>query len=626
MNLSEENRHLRFVKAIIAFGVLPAAVVGLIIGLEVAALNYMWEVPRDLFFLLFWTTLLFGVAGLILGGIAAIVGAARRLDTGRLAFLTVTILASVLIFIDRFGWCYPCHQFLDWRAPHLIYTPGKSFMLTVAVAAASTAAGIVLGTVALVLVRRWSSGKLRAGFFITVAAVVAVAFVWSYLSTPSPSSAAGGGGNSKPPAPIDPLEKVLLIVDDGVTWDIIRPLVQAGRLPAYRRLIQEGTTASLATLSPTVSPPIWATLATGHKPERHNIGGFINYAYPGMKNGVSRFPFPPRVMLSDIWLKLHARGFGGARSLGPAHRRVKAVWNIASETGLDVGIIGWRNTWPAESVSGFMVSHRLQDEDLGSQVHPPELDGYVRGIAAAVPEVDPCRFMDCPEESAAADARSANRVRSLKWFVRSDLVHQALAESLYKTFDVNLMAVGLVSIDALEHMFYYEHYIKRNRDRYALDGYLSRFTSQKLVTWFGDTIENIYAVHDSLMGIWTDLLGEDYALIIISDHGHKMDGSAHHYPEPGILILWGRPFRRGVTLAEASVYDIVPTVLYLLGLPIPEDMPGKVLQGAFRDVWLTRHPISTIETYETGRRELAEPEQKIDDRLLNRLKALGYIN
>jgi predicted AlkP superfamily phosphohydrolase/phosphomutase len=564
--------------------------------------------------------------GLILGAVGAALGALRRLSPGGLAFLIVAISAGVFIFIDRFAACYPCHQFLDQRAPHLIYDPLKSFALTVAVAMASAAAGALAGVIALVIVRRWSSRRIRIGFFGVVAALAIVACVWSYLSMPTTGVAANLAPEAGPPEPIGGIEKVLIIIDDGVTWDIIDPLIRDGRLPAYSRLTKEGARAHLATLSPTVSPPVWTTLATGHSPERHAVGGFINYAFPGMKHGIAKFPCPTRMMLPDIFIKLHARGFGSSRPLGPSHRRVRAVWNIAGDSGADVGIVGWRYTWPVEEVRGAMVSDRLHYEEPSDHVHPPELASYISDITGGLPDPSLSRFIGGPADSLMADAKASDRINSLTLHLKSDFRYQAVAESLFGTMDASLMALGLTSVDAIEHLFYYEHSLKHHPEKYPMTGYLSRFTSERLVEWLGDTIENTYVFRDSLMSYWMDWLGDDHALIIASDHGHEMDGNAHHYSDPGILILWGRPFRQGVTLTDASVYDIAPTVLYLLGLPVGEDMQGRVLKEAFRDTWLAGHPVSTIETYETGRLHSGKAPPEVDDQLLERLKALGYIN
>ena len=49
---------------------------------------------------------------------------------------------------------------------------------------------------------------------------------------------------------------------------------------------------------------------------------------------------------------------------------------------------------------------------------------------------------------------------------------------------------------------------------------------------------------------------------------HKMDG---------IFIAKGAGIRKGVEITGAEIIDMSPTILYMMGLPIPEDMDGKVL-------------------------------------------------
>ena len=45
----------------------------------------------------------------------------------------------------------------------------------------------------------------------------------------------------------------------------------------------------------------------------------------------------------------------------------------------------------------------------------------------------------------------------------------------------------------------------------------------------------------------------------------------------GVLVAAGPPFRAGATPEAATLLDIAPTVLHLLGVPVPDDMDGRVL-------------------------------------------------
>jgi predicted AlkP superfamily phosphohydrolase/phosphomutase len=54
----------------------------------------------------------------------------------------------------------------------------------------------------------------------------------------------------------------------------------------------------------------------------------------------------------------------------------------------------------------------------------------------------------------------------------------------------------------------------------------------------------------------------------------------YHTPE-GILIAAGPGLRAGAQIREASIYDVAPTVLHLMRLPVPSDMDGRVLTELF---------------------------------------------
>jgi predicted AlkP superfamily phosphohydrolase/phosphomutase len=63
----------------------------------------------------------------------------------------------------------------------------------------------------------------------------------------------------------------------------------------------------------------------------------------------------------------------------------------------------------------------------------------------------------------------------------------------------------------------------------------------------------------------------------------------------GILVLRGAGIRQGKTLASASIADLAPTILYLMGLPVPRYMDGAVLQDALEDALLDSRPVRYAE-------------------------------
>jgi predicted AlkP superfamily phosphohydrolase/phosphomutase len=106
---------------------------------------------------------------------------------------------------------------------------------------------------------------------------------------------------------------------------------------------------------------------------------------------------------------------------------------------------------------------------------------------------------------------------------------------------------------------------------------------------------------------------------------HWPPDSGTHYRD-GILVMYGKPFQPGSYLRGAEIIDLAPTILLLMGVPIPSDMDGKVLESAFGAQYLAKHPIR----YATPEAE-SPPDSVIDysaeeeEAVARRLEDLGYL-
>jgi arylsulfatase A-like enzyme len=123
-------------------------------------------------------------------------------------------------------------------------------------------------------------------------------------------------------------------------------------------------------------------------------------------------------------------------------------------------------------------------------------------------------------------------------------------------------------------------------------------------------------------------------VIVASDHGHSptiVDRlySQHWHGPPGILLLQGGPVKRGEALQGATIYDLYPTVLYLLGLPVPQDAEGKVLLEALDPAFVRAHPVRTVPSYRGLGLSPGLPGASRDstqnEREIEKLRSLGYI-
>jgi predicted AlkP superfamily phosphohydrolase/phosphomutase len=150
-----------------------------------------------------------------------------------------------------------------------------------------------------------------------------------------------------------------------------------------------------------------------------------------------------------------------------------------------------------------------------------------------------------------------------------------------------------------------------------------------------ERIPDYYRKIDGYIGRLVALAGEDAIVLVVSDHGFgpgsiRLIGpgtplSGDHRKE-GILVAAGGPIRRGVRLDGASIVDVTPTVLYLLGLPVGADMDGRVIEGLF-ETPLAR-PLAAIASWE-GDEPAGPPAapiaSPIDEEIREQLRALGYL-
>jgi hypothetical protein len=86
---------------------------------------------------------------------------------------------------------------------------------------------------------------------------------------------------------------------------------------------------------------------------------------------------------------------------------------------------------------------------------------------------------------------------------------------------------------------------------------------------------------------WEGLMGDRWAS---GTHGDAPDG---------VILAMGDGIRPGSTLRAASVLDIAPTILYLMGLPVARDMEGRILIDMLQDDFMRAHPVTFIPSYES---------------------------
>lgn len=419
-----------------------------------------------------------------------------------------------------------------------------------------------------------------------------------------------------------PRRAVVLIGIDGATWDIVVPLMRDGRLPSVSGLVGRGFSSSLETLSPSLSPVIWTTVATGRPAEEHGITGFAD------TDPVTGEPIP----------------------FTSNQRAYRAFWNVLSENDRSVGIVGWWVTFPAEAVRGAMVSSysALRGrtwkgsvyKDFPGQMHPPQLAVRFRDtIESSEREIRDLFDREIATGVDAGRLRPAQKLalEDTRDVVLSDLVYSRIACDLLRTGRYDTFAVYFGSVDVASHRFW-----KYRDPEYARSDGSSVPDDER--RHLGGVIDRAYAFVDRLVGEVVASAPPDSTFIVMSDHGFHAEavpgldddsrsGGHESADLPGMLLVSGpriaaRRYSQGDRRdGDPTVFDVFPTLLYLGGLPVPRDVRGRVLLELFEPMERWIHPVARCETHETKyrHRELGPIRTDVDATLRERWQGIGYL-
>lgn len=139
--------------------------------------------------------------------------------------------------------------------------------------------------------------------------------------------------------------RVLVIGLDGMTFDILEPLMKQGRLPVLSAFRARSAWAELASTIPPFTIPAWATFASGMNPGWHGI------------------------------LSFQAQRADGSSQFVDATQLPDSLWAMVSRAGKQVGVVNVPLTFPPPAVNGIVVSGMLTPPSADAFTYPPQLAG-----------------------------------------------------------------------------------------------------------------------------------------------------------------------------------------------------------------------------------------------------------
>jgi predicted AlkP superfamily phosphohydrolase/phosphomutase len=401
-----------------------------------------------------------------------------------------------------------------------------------------------------------------------------------------------------------PLRRVILIGLDGLGPERLEREVAAGRLPALADMVRRGAHGPLATLRPADGAPIWTTVFTGRLPRMHGVKGLATYR---LGSSATVFDILPQGIGVAA---LERSGLVTTAAVSSSSRRTRALWNVLNAFGIATGIVRFWGTHPPERVQGFMLSDQFhrQHADAGrtrQTLFPPDLAEEVRARAVDAADLDPSLVAEFVDLSVDVPGdRVPWRAALLDRALAPDLSYQRAGSVLRAAYDPPFFATYFYGLDVVGHAF----------TRFAEPEVFGNVRPEE-ARRYGSTCDRYAEYLSRMVGETARARRPGEVLLVVSGHGMQpmpvwrrlwsslwggeAPSGTHAGAPDGVLLALGDGIRAGATLERASVLDVAPTVLYLMGLPLARDLDGRVLTEILEEDFVRNHPATYIPSYES---------------------------
>jgi predicted AlkP superfamily phosphohydrolase/phosphomutase len=325
-------------------------------------------------------------------------------------------------------------------------------------------------------------------------------------------------------------------------------------LPNLSRLMDAGSYGELTSTVPAITVPAWASMLSSKDPGQLGFYGFRNRAdhtYENMSIATSKTI------------------------------KVDRVWDILSRAGRRVAVAGVPQTYPVTPVNGCLVSSFLTPSTRSQYTYPPELKQEIAGVVQGEYMFDVPQF------------RTEDKDFLLdQIYAMADQQHQVVKHLMAsKPWDF-FMHVDM-GVDRMHHGFW--------------KFFDPRHPKHEPGNPYEHAIRDYYMHIDHQIGERLEMLDDDTAVLVVSDHGGQpmMGGICFNewLKQEGYLVLEYQP--EGIVPLEKCEVDWTRTIAWGSG-------------GYYARLFLNvkgREPEGVVEPadYERVRDELAERIAAITD-------------
>lgn len=267
-----------------------------------------------------------------------------------------------------------------------------------------------------------------------------------------------------------PAHRQLLVGLDAMEWTLVTRWAREGKLPTFRRLIEQGTSGPLATTSSQLPDTVWASLYTGTNP-----GQFEKFFY----------------------VQYDAASMGLRHVMDDAIKR-RPFWDFLSDAGVRVGVVDVPKFAVSQKINGFQLTnwgaHATKTKRTSN---PSELLDEITAKFGAHPVGDCDKTDTNPGALADLAERVLDGVRA-----HGKVFRHLMRERSWDVFFASFSAPHCIG-----HHFF--HGTDPTHPRYA----------EAQQSGMGDTVERVYRAVDQEIGEMLDVAGPNTRVMVFAAHG-----------------------------------------------------------------------------------------------------------
>jgi len=316
--------------------------------------------------------------------------------------------------------------------------------------------------------------------------------------------------------------KVFIFGIDGGTWDVLRPMIDAGVMPTLEKLSKKGQSGILNSTIPPDTATAWTTFQTGVNPGKHGIFDF-NLYQPGE----------------------YTPSFLSSRSFP-----LDTIWKILSRNNKKILLMNVPVTYPPYKVNGCMVTGLLTPSTKTSFTYPPELAEEILQI-----EKD---YTIMTTQQVFNRSTLADYVNTL---ILTERKRTKVMLHLMKKRDWDVAMIHFQSTDPLQHAAYW--YLDKENPHFTPENY--------------KTLQSFYKEIDNSIEEILGYVPQQTLKIVMSDHGFGPGYKTIHMNN--LLIHEGFMYLKDKGLSGKKLLPFLKVLKTIQKRLFPSSHPGSKISA-----------------------------------------------